>query len=104
MSDVCADWLEVDLHGAKTFFFLMIRRPPRSTLFPYTTLFRSTFTTYGLRDMTVQYWNGATWAAVPNGVVTGNTLVWRQIAFALFSKNTTPAVISTVPHPGSRTI
>src|SRR2546426_2582527 len=25
------------------FFFLMIRRPPRSTLFPYTTLFRSIF-------------------------------------------------------------
>src|SRR3712207_6967464 len=26
------------------FFFLMIRRPPRSTLFPYTTLFRSGYT------------------------------------------------------------
>src|SRR3954464_13420170 len=26
---------------AGAFFFLMIRRPPRSTLFPYTTLFRS---------------------------------------------------------------
>src|SRR5256885_16230654 len=26
---------------AVIFFFLMIRRPPRSTLFPYTTLFRS---------------------------------------------------------------
>src|SRR3712207_7910693 len=26
------------------FFFLMIRRPPRSTLFPYTTLFRSSLT------------------------------------------------------------
>src|SRR2546429_6322740 len=26
---------------ARFFFFLMIRRPPRSTLFPYTTLFRS---------------------------------------------------------------
>src|SRR6266496_6063551 len=25
----------------RDFFFLMIRRPPRSTLFPYTTLFRS---------------------------------------------------------------
>src|SRR5215211_8611765 len=25
----------------RIFFFLMIRRPPRSTLFPYTTLFRS---------------------------------------------------------------
>src|SRR2546427_12550429 len=27
------------------FFFLMIRRPPRSTLFPYTTLFRSPWAT-----------------------------------------------------------
>src|SRR2546430_12319751 len=27
------------------FFFLMIRRPPRSTLFPYTTLFRSLYNT-----------------------------------------------------------
>src|SRR5215213_10365640 len=29
------------------FFFLMIRRPPRSTLFPYTTLFRSAATSVG---------------------------------------------------------
>src|SRR5437899_7103935 len=29
------------------FFFLMIRRPPRSTLFPYTTLFRSL---HGVRE------------------------------------------------------
>src|SRR3989442_1963792 len=28
-------------HETADFFFLMIRRPPRSTLFPYTTLFRS---------------------------------------------------------------
>src|SRR5215813_11613477 len=27
-------------HSIFSFFFLMIRRPPRSTLFPYTTLFR----------------------------------------------------------------
>src|SRR5688572_33207270 len=29
------------IHISSSFFFLMIRRPPRSTLFPYTTLFRS---------------------------------------------------------------
>src|SRR5256885_13187381 len=29
------------MHAVSLFFFLMIRRPPRSTLFPYTTLFRS---------------------------------------------------------------
>ena len=32
------------------FFFLMIRRPPRSTLFPYTTLFRSEESGFGLKD------------------------------------------------------
>src|SRR3712207_7457811 len=31
------------------FFFLMIRRPPRSTLFPYTTLFRSQQLRVGVR-------------------------------------------------------
>src|SRR2546429_4542728 len=39
------------------FFFLMIRRPPRSTLFPYTTLFRSIIGTYvgGFYDGTGSY-------------------------------------------------
>src|SRR5206468_3151274 len=32
------------------FFFLMIRRPPRSTLFPYTTLFRSDMSTCSVRS------------------------------------------------------
>src|SRR3712207_8177025 len=32
-------------------FFLMIRRPPRSTLFPYTTLFRSLSRPQGLLDL-----------------------------------------------------
>src|SRR5207249_6991247 len=37
------------------FFFLMIRRPPRSTLFPYTTLFRS--------------WTAGKWSESPDAVV-----------------------------------
>src|SRR5436190_21295819 len=46
------------------FFFLMIRRPPRSTLFPYTTLFRSRTSNdervdYGRRR--VPRINGAIW-------------------------------------------
>src|SRR2546422_4623319 len=46
------------------FFFLMIRRPPRSTLFPYTTLFRSivpiqlnTFTADGTAMISVDTMN-----------------------------------------------
>src|SRR3712207_8886132 len=41
------------------FFFLMIRRPPRSTLFPYTTLFRSASRSSGtftlMSSMTTPY-------------------------------------------------
>src|SRR5215467_6639367 len=35
-----AEWVRTTM-GLRCIFFLMIRRPPRSTLFPYTTLFRS---------------------------------------------------------------
>src|SRR3712207_7835945 len=58
------------------FFFLMIRRPPRSTLFPYTTLFRSgllgasaaiatTYITFNLRlwlGRTLPMRNALSWA------------------------------------------
>src|SRR5437868_9542233 len=36
--------------GLLLFFFSMIRRPPRSTLFPYTTLFRSRYVRYRVDD------------------------------------------------------
>src|SRR3712207_8826675 len=40
------------------FFFLMIRRPPRSTLFPYTTLFRSSSKGRRKRAQT-RYWTSS---------------------------------------------
>src|SRR3712207_8483728 len=40
----------------------MIRRPPRSTLFPYTTLFRSVCAILWRHD------NGAKWHAIPEGL------------------------------------
>src|SRR2546425_13050626 len=43
---LCAALVDHDLF---LFFFLMIRRPPRSTLFPYTTLFRARPDGHGLR-------------------------------------------------------
>src|SRR3712207_7359743 len=55
------------------FFFLMIRRPPRSTLFPYTTLFRSS------KQKSV------VWPGEPDPL--GATWDGEGINFALFSEN-----------------
>src|SRR5690349_24717937 len=47
------------------FFFLMIRRPPRSTLFPYTTLFRSAISGRWTRSRPPQRttsWRSTAWA------------------------------------------
>src|SRR5438132_11167103 len=41
MSSVCFIFNHRSVVSSSFIFFLMIRRPPRSTLFPYTTLFRS---------------------------------------------------------------
>src|SRR6266581_4729775 len=43
------------------FFFLMIRRPPRSTLFPYTTLFRSSCRILLRHSGTTSPWATTTW-------------------------------------------
>src|SRR3712207_7115410 len=51
------------------FFFLMIRRPPRSTLFPYTTLFRSA----GSRPVVeTSVRGGANWFRNPEGRIEHN--------------------------------
>src|SRR3712207_8464916 len=52
------------------YVFLMIRRPPRSTLFPYTSLFRSGLS---LREAsrTLAFWGLVGASAVPALVVTG---------------------------------
>ena len=76
------DWLEVDFNGAKTINEIdvfTLQDNYGSPVDPTTTL---TFSLYGLTDFTLQYWNGTTWQTVPGGVVSGNTLVWRQVTFA----------------------
>src|SRR5690606_41307157 len=52
------------LYVLRFVFFLIIRRPPRSTLFPYTTLFRSNGATIqitGYVDNGEQYKGSSTW-------------------------------------------
>src|SRR5688572_33208942 len=59
-------------------FFLMLRRPPRSTLFPYTTLFRST--AGGIATAGFARWQAGSWYST-GGLVSDNSTT------ALFGAN-----------------
>jgi hypothetical protein len=76
------DWLEVDFAGQKTIDEIDVFTVQDNYGAPIEPTPSLTFSLYGLTDFTVQYWNGTQWAAVPSGVVSGNTLVWRQVTFA----------------------
>src|SRR5690348_17605988 len=66
------------------FFFLMLRRPPRSTLFPYTTLFRSPVNSHDLAGLVGRRWWGATGLVLAGALLatvptTGDIgLTWRS--------------------------
>jgi hypothetical protein len=49
---------------------------------------------FGLRDFRIEYLSGYTWRTVTNGVITGNTLVWRRITFPPVSTSRIRIVIT----------
>src|SRR2546430_6462828 len=56
----------------------MIRRPPRSTLFPYTTLFRSSLTVSRIRPMASRRWES---------LRLGLSRIWISAAFGLENRS-----------------
>src|SRR5437762_10895411 len=91
------------------FFFSLIRRPPRSTLFPYTTLFRSLFV-----------WDGSRYRFVADMVGAGVVGHWvgpgerdrkstrlnsshRCISYAVFCLKKKTNKNPTVDHPVTKT-
>src|SRR2546425_12559360 len=89
------------------FFFLMIRRPPRSTLFPYTTLFRSTRRATGLvvgvlkglvlRQVSVREIGGPILVAQASGQAARLGLGWLLRFFAVFFLNFAVLNLFAVP-------
>src|SRR2546430_11277290 len=89
------------------FFFLMIRRPPRSTLFPYTTLFRSHATSdneTGIlpKACTPSTWNGVQAFGKIDRKSTRLNSSHSQISYAVFclkkknhDQNSLPIFLST---------
>src|SRR5438034_11411987 len=76
-----------------TFFFLMTRRPPRSTLFPYTTLFRSHLAPLFNHSATA-----LTWMMMGYGFIASVLPVWMLLCprdyLSTFLKITTILVLA----------
>src|SRR5256885_16818105 len=84
------------------FFFLMIRRPPRSTLFPYTTLFRSGLLGVlvaglgGLLGFFVAGYPGVL-LSVPNRPIWGDTTL-LGLVFLISGASTAAALLALLGH------
>lgn len=75
------DWVRVDFGGANTISEIDVFTIQDNYPNPVEPYQGQTFALYGTVDFDVQYWDGSTWALVPNGSVRGNAKVWVQIAF-----------------------
>src|SRR2546425_12494729 len=64
------------------FFFLMIRRPPRSTLFPYTTLFRSLVANYGSEAAAILNYVDRE-RSLGDPLITGQPEIWAEVNYAV---------------------
>ncbi|HEV2799645.1 MAG TPA: Ig-like domain-containing protein [Pyrinomonadaceae bacterium] len=75
------DWLQVNFSGAKTITEINVVTMQDDYHNAVDPTEATTFSAYGLTHFQVQYWDGANWATVPGGSVTGNDRVWRRFTF-----------------------
>src|ERR1039457_2331383 len=93
---VCRLLLEKKKNGTVVrclFFFLMIRRPPRSTLFPYTTLFRSSRHTPECNHSVPPPYAPAATADRKSTRLNSSHLVISYAVFCLKKKKTAPSYV-----------
>src|SRR3990170_6862174 len=84
------------------FFFLMIRRPPRSTLFPYTTLFRSVeWPSAGFRPTPGEERHGAVRDRKSTRLNSSHQIISYAV-FCLKKKNKDCITLLTSPGPALR--
>ena len=75
------DWLEVDFASTYSINQINVFTVQDNFQAPVEPTDSMTFSQYGLTSFVVQYWTGTTWATVPGGTITGNTLVKRAVTF-----------------------
>ena len=82
---VYPDWVQVDFNGTKSISEIDVFTVQDSYTNPQEPTETMAFTSYGITDFEVQYWDGTNWTAVPGGSVSGNNKVWRKFSFSPIS-------------------
>ena len=76
------DWLQVSFSGSKTINEIDVFTLQDDLYNPVEPTENKTFSSYGIVDFQVQYWNGSSWQTVSGGSVTGNNKVWKKFTFS----------------------
>ena len=82
-ADVWPDWVQVDFSGSKAIDRVVVFSVQDNWTAPVEPTDTMTFSQWGVRDFTVQGWNGTSWVTL--ATVNGNTLVKRTVTFASFT-------------------
>jgi hypothetical protein len=86
--------LEIDLGAVRQIEVINVftaQSDPFNWLTPTLTM---TFTQYGARAYSVEYWTGSAWAVVPGGSISGNDKVWRQFVIPVTSTSKIRVIIT----------
>ncbi len=75
------DWVQIAFAGTRTIDQVNVFTVQDAWSAPSEPTPGMTWSQWGVNKFTVFYYNGSTWLAVPNGVVYGNSLVWKSITF-----------------------
>lgn len=95
--DMYPDWLQIDFSGLKSIEEINVFTAQTNYVFNPVTPTPTMTTTAGIKDFVVQYWNGSSWVTIPNGTVTGNTLVWRKFTFPAIPTSKIRVQINNAP-------
>jgi hypothetical protein len=95
--NVWPDWLEVRFNGLQTIEEIDVFTLQDNYAAPVEPTPTTTFNLSGIANFTIEYWNGSVWQVVPNGTVTGNTLVWRQFVFPALTTSKIRVLVQQAP-------
>jgi peptidyl-Asp metalloendopeptidase len=98
------DWIQVNFSGNKTIDEIDVFAIQDDYADPAEPTESMTFSSYGITDFSVEYWDGFNWITVPGGSIVGNNKVWRKFIFSNITTDRIRVHITNALYFSSRVI